>query len=206
MSGSTGLLLKPSDLLEIYEPTVLLWIYARVAPMKAFDIAVDDQVLRIYDEFDRALAGEPQVESDLRALELSRVPGKTPHAKEEFASRLARAEAWIERYVPEQRVALLEAPNETVWATLSDEERLWIERLAGWIATTEERTIESATEIVYEIPKREGLADKELAAAQRRFFKIVYNLLFGRDRGPRLGTFLAAVPRERYLRLLDSPA
>ena len=46
------------------------------------------------------------------------------------------------------------------------------------------------------------LTDKEQGARQRRFFQVVYNLVFGTDRGPRLGTFLAAVPRERYERLL----
>jgi lysyl-tRNA synthetase class I len=42
-----------------------------------------------------------------------------------------------------------------------------------------------------------------MAQAQRRFFQIVYNLLFGRDRGPRLGTFLAAVPLGQYVELLN---
>lgn len=234
MSGSTGLLLKPSDLLEIYQPEVLLWMYARVAPMKVFDVAVDDQVLRMYDEFDRAVAGDPQVETDVRALELSRIPGRdvhavpfrqvtgfsgivqgdpdalvalfermqTPHTREQIEDRLARANAWLERYVPEQRVALLESRNDAVAESLGDEERSWVSALHEWLSTAGEVTIDEATEKVYDIPKRPGLEDKELAAAQRRFFKIVYNLLFARDRGPRLGTFLAAVPRERYLHLL----
>jgi lysyl-tRNA synthetase class I len=42
-----------------------------------------------------------------------------------------------------------------------------------------------------------------MAQAQRRFFQIVYNLLFGKDRGPRLGTFLVAVPWEQYIELLN---
>jgi lysyl-tRNA synthetase class 1 len=234
MSGSTGLLLTPSDLLEIYQPEVLLWIYARVAPMKAFDIAVDDQVLRMYDEFDRALAGEPQVETDVRALELARVSGReihpvpfrqltgfsgivqgdpdalealfarmgTPHPKADFEERLGRANAWLERYMPEQRITLLDAPNTAFSETLSDEERSWVAALAEWLAGAGEVSIDEATEKVYEIPKRPEMDEKTIGAAQRRFFKIVYNLLFARDRGPRLGTFLAAVPRERYLRLL----
>ena len=42
-----------------------------------------------------------------------------------------------------------------------------------------------------------------VAALGDRGFQAVYSLLFGKTSGPRLGTFLAAVPRERYLHLLD---
>jgi len=38
---------------------------------------------------------------------------------------------------------------------------------------------------------------------QRAFFKDVYNLLIGKDAGPRLSTFLWAANRETVLRLLD---
>ena len=46
------------------------------------------------------------------------------------------------------------------------------------------------------------LADSALKKAQRAFFKDVYNLLIGKDTGPRLGTFLWAVDRKRVASLL----
>ncbi len=237
MSSSAGVLLKPSDLLEIYQPEMVLWMYARYAPMKQFDVAVDDQVLRMYDEFDRAVTGDPQVETDVRALELARIPGRelhavafrqlvgfagivqgnadalesifarmgTPHHKAEFAERLEKAEAWLERYMPDQRVTIREEPNASVYETLSDSEKAWVRSLHDWLRDSGSLTIDDATEQVYGIPKDPTAPEKEQAAAQRRFFQIVYELLFGRTRGPRLGTFLAAVPRERYIHLLDFP-
>ena len=237
MSSSAGVLLKPSDLLEIYQPEMVLWMYARFAPMKQFDIAVDDQVLRMYDEFDRAVAGDPQVETDVRALELSRIAGRelhpvpfrqltgfsgiaqgnaealemifermgTPHRREEFEERLRKAEAWLERYVPDQRVALRGEPNLEHWASLGEDERGWVRALHDWLVGAGELTVEEATEVVYSIPKRAEATDKENAAAQRRFFQAIYMLLFGKTRGPRLGTFIAAVPRQRYVPLLDLP-
>ena len=55
MSGSTGLNLTPDTLLKLYEPEVLLWLYARNEPLKAFNFCLDDGILRQYFEFDKML-------------------------------------------------------------------------------------------------------------------------------------------------------
>ena len=53
MSGSTGLNLTPATLLNIYQPEVILWLYAKSEPTKAFDFCFDDGILRQYFEFDK---------------------------------------------------------------------------------------------------------------------------------------------------------
>ncbi len=53
MSGSSGLNLTPETLLNIYQPEVILWLYAKSEPTKAFDFCFDDGILRQYFEFDR---------------------------------------------------------------------------------------------------------------------------------------------------------
>lgn len=53
MSGSSGLNMTPDTLLKIYQPEILLWLYARVEPNKAFDLCFDDGILRQYFEFDK---------------------------------------------------------------------------------------------------------------------------------------------------------
>lgn len=235
MSGSTGLAMSPSDLLEIYQPEVMLWMYGRVAPMKQFDIAIDDQVVRTYDEFDKTLLGEPKLETDQRALDLVKIDGRSVYpvpfrqlagfsgivqgnaaalepilaemglhfSRDQFEERLQKAAAWIARYVPEQHVAIRDARNTEYYATLSDDERRWVADLHSWLVDESDLSLDRATERVYAIPRSDAMSEKELSAAQKRFFQIVYNLIFGKDRGPRLGTFLAAVPRERYVELLD---
>lgn len=55
MSGSSGLNLTPEALLKIYQPEIILWLYAKTEPMKAFDFCFDDGILRQYGEFDRML-------------------------------------------------------------------------------------------------------------------------------------------------------
>ncbi len=55
MSGSSGLNLTPETLLKIYQPEVILWLYAKTEPNKAFDFCFDDGILRQYFEFDKML-------------------------------------------------------------------------------------------------------------------------------------------------------
>ncbi len=53
MSGSSGLNLTPETLLKIYQPEVILWLYSKTEPLKAFDFCFDDGILRQYFEFDK---------------------------------------------------------------------------------------------------------------------------------------------------------
>ena len=56
---------------------------------------------------------------------------------------------------------------------------------------------------IYSIPKREGMSDQEKKIAQRSFFKDVYQLLFGKNNGPRLPTyFWSSKDKDRIRRLL----
>jgi len=55
MSGSKGNAVSPKQLLEIYEPEMLIWLYSRKAPNQAFELAFDTEIYRQYDEFDRAV-------------------------------------------------------------------------------------------------------------------------------------------------------
>lgn len=55
MSGSSGLNLTPETLLKLYQPEIILWLYSKTEPLKAFDFCFDDGILRQYFEFDRML-------------------------------------------------------------------------------------------------------------------------------------------------------
>ena len=68
-------------------------------------------------------------------------------------------------------------------------------------------TLDSLQTELYAIPKAvypDKAEDKNaLKEVQGKFFKDVYNLILGRDRGPRLYLYLFAVDPARYLFLLD---
>ncbi len=56
MSGSSGLNLTPDALLKLYQPEIILWLYSKTEPTKAFDFCFDDGILRQYFEFDKMLS------------------------------------------------------------------------------------------------------------------------------------------------------
>ena len=55
MSGSSGFNMTPDFLLKLYQPEVILWLYAKTEPLKAFDFCLSDEILRQYFEFDKML-------------------------------------------------------------------------------------------------------------------------------------------------------
>lgn len=52
MSSSRGGVPTASDALQIMEPPLLRWLYARRRPNQSFDIAFDQEIQRLYDEWD----------------------------------------------------------------------------------------------------------------------------------------------------------
>ena len=55
MSGSSGLNMTPEFLLKLYQPELILWLYAKTEPLKAFDFCLSDEILRQYFEFGKML-------------------------------------------------------------------------------------------------------------------------------------------------------
>ncbi|WP_432967456.1 lysine--tRNA ligase [Dactylosporangium sp. CA-233914] len=52
MSSSRGGVPTPADALGIMEPPLLRWLYSRRRPNQSFKIAFDDEIQRLYDEWD----------------------------------------------------------------------------------------------------------------------------------------------------------
>lgn len=74
MSGSKGNAISPRQLLEIYEPALLKWLYTRKQPRQAFTLAFDTELYRQYDEYDRACAAKAAgtlAAHEVRALEIA---------------------------------------------------------------------------------------------------------------------------------------
>ena len=239
MSGSSGLNLTPEVLLKLYQPEVILWLYSKTEPNKAFDFCFDDEILRQYFEFDKSL-NEYRAGTDNEYLAgimyncvidgrtpetvpmsqlvqlgsvvdfnpdmLERVFEKigTPYTKAQFSERLALAEFWLDQCAPQNRNTLLASRNFDVWNALDDSEKKAVCDLHDYLAKGGYTLDELQTEL-YAIPKRiyQNLNDKELKALQGKFFKNVYQLLIGKEKGPRLYLFLYAIEVERYLGLLD---
>ncbi|GGO79523.1 lysine--tRNA ligase [Nonomuraea cavernae] len=72
MSSSKGDVPIPADALEIMEAPVLRWLYARRKPSQSFKVAFDQEIQRLYDEWDalgRKVAGGSALPADRAAYD-----------------------------------------------------------------------------------------------------------------------------------------
>lgn len=250
MSSSRGGVPTPGDALKIMEAPLLRWLYARRRPNQSFKIAFDQEIQRLYDEWDKleskvadgtvlpADAAAHSRAARTAAGELPRTPRPLPYRTlasvvditaghdeqtlrilgeldpanpvtdlDETRPRLDKAEYWINTQVPaEQRTIVRAEPDEELLATLDEQARGSLRLLLDGLAT--HWSLDGLTTLVYGVPKvQAGLEPDakptpELKVAQRTFFALLYNLLVGRDTGPRLPTLLLAVGADRVRKLL----
>ena len=250
MSSSKGGVPTAADALEIMEAPLLRWLYARRKPNQSFTVAFDQEIQRLYDEWDalsrkvgdgtatavdatsydraiRTAAGELAVtprplpyrtlasvvdittgQEDQIVRILSDLDPDRPLTElTEVRPRLDKAAAWVTKHVPaEQRTQVRAVPDADRLAGLGEDQRESLRLLLDGM--DEHWSLDGLTAMVYAVPKlRAGLdpdakPTPELKVAQREFFVLLYELLVGKDTGPRLPTLLLAVGAERVRTLL----
>jgi lysyl-tRNA synthetase, class I len=131
-------------------------------------------------------------------------------ALDEVRPRLDCAQAWVTGYVPSaDRTQILDEPNVARIAALTDSERDAIKLLTDRMGA--DWSYDGLTVLVYGIPRlQRGLPisappDDEVRVAQRAWFVLLYELLIGKDTGPRMPTLLLALGQDR-IRFLLAPA
>ncbi len=215
MSGSAGNAITPGQLLEIYEPNMLRWLYNKRAPGSAFNFAFDSDTIRQYDEFDRlhpdrkvipfrqAVALGQIVQWDTKKLQA--ILAGTGNSFDSTATheRLVHAKNWLEVYNPEEAILVRDSLHADYLAQLSPAEKEQIRALHDFLIQNPTASIADIEAAAYQIPRTTNTSTAELAKQQRAFFKNVYQLLISRDTGPRLGTFLYVIDRQRTLQLLN---
>ncbi|GAA1564583.1 hypothetical protein GCM10009789_17560 [Kribbella sancticallisti] len=133
-----------------------------------------------------------------------------PHDSiDQLQPRLDLATTWIERYVDEQdRTKVRDTPDTARLAELTETERTWLTLLRENLRSG--MTLEKVTSLVYGVPKLAlGLSldsgpTPEVAADQKVFFTLLYQLLVGKERGPRLPTLFLALGIDRVKTLITS--
>ncbi|MBQ2946616.1 MAG: lysine--tRNA ligase [Bacilli bacterium] len=229
MASSTGNVLTLTDLLSVYDKNIILWFYAKNRPNHQFNIALDEDVLRFYTEYDRMVKAYFEGKLDDKNSSIISLTGVTSgyvnnpnfgyianflpmvSYKEEalakllskenidcstlyFKNRLLRATNWLEKY-NNSKIKVLDEFNQEYYETLSDEEKEWLEKTLVVLQNEYETTQDLQTDL-YAIVKN-GIEDsKELKNKQRRYFQIIYNLIIGKDNGPKMGLLLSAMDYE----------
>jgi lysyl-tRNA synthetase class 1 len=230
MSGSKGNAISPLDLLEIYDPELLKWLYQRKDPNQAFQLAFDSEVFRQYDEYDKEQKEKKDNEKNSEASSLTisfkQMVGlgqilqwqidkiffiikdlDLNYSEESVLQRLPLARNWLVKYNASEIIELRKEKNKEYFENLPETRKDFIKKLYQELKNkTNVGTDASVAELeflTYQIPKDAMLSEAELKKIQRTFFQDIYNLLISKDTGPRLGIFLWAIDRDKVLELLE---
>lgn len=224
MSSSKGNVVTITDLLEIYETGVLEYMYTAKIN-KSFDLAFDEEVINAYNRFDRAEEAYFKDGDENKARRYSLAMHEVPEERPQrvpfsFCSTIAQvAKDEGKRKKILERTGHLEKPS-------AKDIELALKRigLAGnWISeyapenyryeVKEEIPDVEIDEKILEVYRKtadeieEGLNGKEIqqfiyeTAKERelplgKVFKAGYQLILGKNRGPRLGPFLASLDQD----------
>jgi lysyl-tRNA synthetase class 1 len=245
ISSSAGGVVTVGHCLEIYEPQVLRWMFASYRPNTEFSISFDLDVIKIYEDFDRAfrLAHQPldggkkdkKRAAARRVMELAAVTDADRPREGEPVFRPAFRPLSLTVQVYDGDLDRVVAHYERSGEITSDHERAllrqraacvwnWVERYApdefryrirsepaseppgleGELATALRRVVEgleSASDDAQVIDAVKHACDG-LEIGRQEFFPVMYELLIGRPKGPRLTTLVATMGAERALHLL----
>lgn len=244
MSSSSGELFTLGQVLDVYEPEVVRWIFSNHRPNHDFSISFDEDVFKIYEEFDKcektAFSPEPAKQGgkwslNKRTYELS-CSGKVPKIlpkragfrvlcnrlqicshdiertydkfyaqdltsvedQNRFRSRALAALHWLEHHAPEEfKYSIRSEPTKMQLTELQ------VSAIKHFTAMIEDSDLENLD--TKEI--NEMIWEKVINAAAIEsgdFFRVVYQLLIGRDQGPRLPAFIKEIGKERLLQLIVS--
>jgi lysyl-tRNA synthetase class 1 len=148
MSSSKGGVPTPADALQIMEPPLLRWLYARRRPNQAFKIAFDQEIQRLYDEWDtlgRKVAEGAANAADTAAHSraVGTAAGPLPVTPHPLPYRTLASIVDITTGDPEQTLRILRDLDPADPVASLDETRPRLDRAQHWITTqvpAEQRT------------------------------------------------------------------
>ncbi|GHH78114.1 lysine--tRNA ligase [Streptomyces sulfonofaciens] len=158
MSSSKGGVPTPADALRIMEPQLLRWLYARRRPNQSFKIAFDQEIQRLYDEWDRLAAKVAQsagaepgdapavlpADAAAYARAVGTAAGELPRTPRPLPYRTLASVADITAGHRDQALRILSDLDPQHPLTSLDEARPRFDRAEAWINThvpAEQRTV-----------------------------------------------------------------
>ncbi|MGM0432372.1 MAG: lysine--tRNA ligase [Spirochaetota bacterium] len=238
ISSSSGEVVNLADVLEIYPPEIIRFLFVGTRPNSEFAISFDLDVLKIYEDYDkceRVYYGVQEISEkkrakQLRIYELSQVhdiPQEIPYqvslrhlcnmlqsnsgdieatiaalpdVKESQLPRLRTrcqcAWNWITLYAPEDFRFSLNR-SEDVRVELTEGEKGAVAALEAAVQAIDSHDEKSMAEAIYN-----AAHDNQIEPAG--LFRITYQIVIGKDKGPRLAGFIMLCGREKILPLLQA--
>ncbi len=149
MSSSKGGVPTPADALQIMEPQLLRWLYARRRPNQSFKIAFDQEIQRLYDEWDKLVgkvADASALPADVAAYTRAVGPaaGELPRTPRPLPYRTLASVVDITAGAEDQTLRILRDLDPSDPLTALDEVRPRLDKAEAWINTqvpAEQRTV-----------------------------------------------------------------
>lgn len=149
MSSSRGGVPTPGDALKIMEPQLLRWLYARRRPNQSFKIAFDQEIQRLYDEWDRLdakVADGSALPADIAAHSraVRTASGELPRTPRPLPYRTLASVADITAGHEDQALRILSDLDPANPLSSLDEARPRYDKAEAWINTyvpADQRTI-----------------------------------------------------------------
>ncbi|MGA5339450.1 lysine--tRNA ligase [Streptomyces griseoincarnatus] len=165
MSSSKGGVPTPADALKIMEPQLLRWLYARRRPNQSFKVAFDQEIQRLYDEWDRLeakVADGSALPADVAAHSraVRTASGELPRTPRPLPYRTLASVADITAGNEDQALRILSDLDPANPLASLDEARPRYDKAEAWINThvpADQRTIvrdEPDTELLKSLDER----------------------------------------------------
>ena len=233
MHSSSGIVISAEEMLTMAPPEVIRWIVMKPQPNRHIDFDPGLGLLNMVDRYDKAEQEyhEDKLEdNEKRAFELSQVkkidkekPNHLPYKhlvtlsqsktnlseiiealqrtgeaneidEDKLEERVKCIKHWIQNYAPESVV--FEIQKEKPEINFNDEQKKYIKLLSEKLKEIE-WTPETIHNSFYDLQEKNQIPAKNL-------FKIMYNILLDKERGPRLGFFLATIDKKFIIERLES--
>lgn len=212
-SSSKGNVLTLDEVEEIYEPEVLRYIFVSTRPNKGFQISLDADVIKIYDEYDKLenkYYSKTAGAQEKRIYELSQIkiskkkPDKTSFkhlitlvqtGKKIDKKDKVRAEKvrnWLGKYAPDN--FKFEVQKKIRYPFEGKEKKALIE-LRKRLKLKDFKEEELFNEF-YDICDKTGIKNT-------KFFRAAYQAIIGKEKGPRLAGLILDVGKEKIIKLLE---
>ncbi|HJJ29272.1 MAG TPA: lysine--tRNA ligase [Methanocorpusculum sp.] len=220
MHSSKGVVLTIRDMLDIVPPEVLRYLIARTKPDKTIAFDPGMGLLKLIDDYDRAVKlgssrelelskiNSPQTtipfrhmvtvvqiaRSDEAIFDILKRSGYEIVDTAAVLDQAHRAKTWLERYAPDDaKFAIAEELPAAARAESEGVKKAVFNYVK--LVTDKEWTADVLHNAVYDAATAAGVSGKEL-------FTGIYRAFLGADRGPRLGWFLEALGREEAVKRL----
>jgi len=214
-SSSGGNAVSLNEVGEIYEPELLRYLFVGTRPNKAFQISLDNDVIKIYEDFDtlekkyydrkankqerriyelsclKRTKNKPKRESFRHLITIVQ-SGKAGELKGNVKIRAEKVKNWLDKYAGEDMKFEVQTKIKTKLNKKEKEVLILLREVLNKGNLKEDKLFNE----FYEICKIVDISNKE-------FFAAAYKVIINKQKGPRLTALILNVGKEKIIKLLN---